>query len=587
MGNVSIRVTIQTDKGKWKRRNDEYVSCKIPDQTNLDVYGSIVILADGQGGNINSNLCAKISAESCIEFYYQENSDFAVEERLRNSFHKVHLLIKEKAEFFHTPGMICSLSAVVVIGNSIWTAHVGSNQVFEITAKKELLLLTKTTETMIGQTGEISVEIQTKSVESGSRILALTDGITAELSNDLIAKTCTLPSSEQISSQLIHLANDFGGEDNMTAVIVDMGKFSKKTIPIVEKKEPSKRKMQSKPKQTQTKHSSRFLNWIFLILLIFLFLFLTMKYYSPLMRYLFRGMDDPVNETLVLLPDKPPTIIESPEASLMVIVNPRIVTVFLYEGEVALSEKQKDPYFFSQSTPSLIKGLKKGSYTLIVGANGYEPYRQVIVIRESDLNKEIPVTLLLKPIDVISTNNPNEKPSKPVITPEPTKPPESNLSTICDLIIQSDPSGAKIFINGSSIGLVTPNVYRIKPGSYLVQIIKEGYESSSRSVVLTSDSNKQTIFFTLKAKLVLLSVNSQPGGAKIYLNNAYTGKNTPATLSLTPGTYTIMAGKAGFDEQAITIIITPGESPKPILFTLKRKPSPNQRIDFLGNMYES
>jgi hypothetical protein len=223
---------------------------------------------------------------------------------------------------------------------------------------------------------------------------------------------------------------------------------------------------------------------------------------------------------------------------------------------------------------------------LIVGTTGYIPYRSVVQIKDSDLSKELPINVVLKPLLVEEAKqNPEPAPKPP--EPETPKPPVIETVVMKDLTIQSEPTNAKIYINGAATGFTTPNVIKLKPGTYLIQIMKEGYESTSRSVTFSRESSRQSIFLTLKAVPVIVFINSQPEGARIYLNNIYTGKNTPSSLSLSFGTHTIMVGKAGFEDQAINVTASPGVILKPILFSLKLKPSTNWRTQYWTNLYEN
>jgi serine/threonine protein phosphatase PrpC len=585
MSKSNVRVTVQSDKGKWKRRNDEYFAYLTPEDPILEsTNGTILVIADGQGGNINSNLCAKISVESAIEFYGEEDAQIPIENRLNHVFQKVHLLIKEKAESFHTPGMVCALTILVILENDLWVGQVGNNAVFLINPKSEVINIKVETSELVGQDDEITPLIQKKSLEAVTRVLLVTDGVTDQISHDAIVKATTYASPSVIVNHLIQLSNDKGGEDNATACLIEIGKFSKKTIQVQTKDtEPIKRK---EKKVNEKRKETSFWIWILLIVLLASGIFLTKKYYPKLMVYLLPGTDKPIKEEVVKPSEMPPIVKVIPEASLLVSVTPRIVTVFFYEGEISLNEKQKNPIFSSESTPVIIKGLKIGTYTLIVGKEGYEPQRVVIQIKDTDLSKQHQYPLVLKPLESDVGSTIPEPPTNPIET-KPTNPPVQEPTGVSsELTIQSDPTGAKIFINGEPTGLITPNVIKKKPGVYLVQVMKDGYESASRSVDLSGESSKQSIFFPLKALPVSLSVTSQPGGAKIYLDNIFTSLYTPSTLSLSLGSHTIMVGKAGFEEQSITITIKPGVIPQPISFILKRKLGTNNIINIWTLPYE-
>ncbi|WP_088857970.1 PEGA domain-containing protein [Thermococcus profundus] len=125
------------------------------------------------------------------------------------------------------------------------------------------------------------------------------------------------------------------------------------------------------------------------------------------------------------------------------------------------------------------------------------------------------------------------------------------------LSVSSEPSGAGVYINGTYEG-VTPLTLTLNPGTYQVKLSKENYKDYTTTVTLAPMENK-TITAQLTPKPATLSVNSDPAGAKVYVNGTYEGI-TPLNLTLSPGTYRIKLSKEDYENYTTTITLNPGES---------------------------
>ena len=131
----------------------------------------------------------------------------------------------------------------------------------------------------------------------------------------------------------------------------------------------------------------------------------------------------------------------------------------------------------------------------------------------------------------------------------------------------SDPGGAEIWVDGKSIGRVTPAQAVIVAGQHQIVLRKPGYEDSTNPVTLVAgqpfslSNNLKSLTpassgspFGKFKKLfggssaeenVNLSINSTPAGAAISVNGKDIGQQTPFTLPLAPGKYDIGLTLAG------------------------------------------
>lgn len=103
--------------------------------------------------------------------------------------------------------------------------------------------------------------------------------------------------------------------------------------------------------------------------------------------------------------------------------------------------------------------------------------------------------------------------------------------------VNSEPPGASIAINGHSIG-VTPLNANLVYGNYTVEITKSGYSTEVREISLDGKPLKELSVRLQRSTLI--SFQSNPGGARLYLDSVFAG-NTPFTWEMAYGSYLISA----------------------------------------------
>lgn len=109
--------------------------------------------------------------------------------------------------------------------------------------------------------------------------------------------------------------------------------------------------------------------------------------------------------------------------------------------------------------------------------------------------------------------------------------------------ISSNPAGATIYVNGKTTGLLTPDTVRwITTGDYHITLKRDYFFDTTFTV--NAINNKVTSGFVdyYQSDRMLGSMNctSTPSGAKIYLDNEYTGRITPFVFTrMIPHLYSV------------------------------------------------
>jgi len=137
------------------------------------------------------------------------------------------------------------------------------------------------------------------------------------------------------------------------------------------------------------------------------------------------------------------------------------------------------------------------------------------------------------------------------------------------LVVNSDPTGANIYIDGRDMGTKTPGQVSVDKGQHVVLVRKMGYvdETVSQQFVLGQTFNFSPTLRALgnvddirtvgkMSKLfggkggqpgqVTVSIHTQPKGAQVAINQRVLDKNSPVDVALDPGNYVIDITLTGY-----------------------------------------
>ena len=117
------------------------------------------------------------------------------------------------------------------------------------------------------------------------------------------------------------------------------------------------------------------------------------------------------------------------------------------------------------------------------------------------------------------------------------------------IFVDSNVPGATIELDNNPTGKQTPDTLKnIAVGKHEVAVRKEGYNSNpADTVIKVVEGVLDTVNFFLTNKVGLISVDSDPQGAQIILDQTNTQKITPDTLDSVPvGKHTVTVEKEGY-----------------------------------------
>lgn len=226
--------------------------------TNQDSYiagefdngAAFAVVCDGMGGanagSVASECAAKIISDYIISSYSPKMNSNSIENMLRAAIDSANTEIFERAgSDVNLKGMGTTVVAALVCDNLAHIVHVGDSRAYLFTADglDQLTVDHSVVQNMIDK-GEISAveakshpkkNIITRAVGAESTVfgdysiaikpennilLVCTDGLTNYVSNEEISAVLSTSSPDEAATKLVELANNAGGGDNITVVLI-------------------------------------------------------------------------------------------------------------------------------------------------------------------------------------------------------------------------------------------------------------------------------------------------------------------------------------------------------------------------------
>ncbi len=240
-----MRVFAKSDIGKAREMNqDGYYASQPSEEVGL------YILADGMGGYSGGEVASELaitSAKNYIEtnFAETENTKEKLQELVKNAVEYANMVVYEKSkEVKELKGMGTTLEVALVSHNRVYIGHVGDSRIYRIRnhiirklttdhsyveklikegkiSREEALhhpkknMLTKA----LGCTSFVEPDVTVKGFLKDDILVLTSDGLTNMVKDEQIYNIIN-SEIETAADRLIDLANNNGGLDNITVIIV-------------------------------------------------------------------------------------------------------------------------------------------------------------------------------------------------------------------------------------------------------------------------------------------------------------------------------------------------------------------------------
>ena len=238
IGNIS-------DVGKKRSVNEDYFgSFQLP-------YGQLIVVCDGMGGHKGGEMASRLGVQSIKEHFDTLTAQSDARDALRDAIEKANSALLSYAE--KNPefkGMGSTVVALLIRNGEAFYGHVGDSRIYFIRAG-QIYQLTKD-HSLVQQlidanivkpedaahhpqknvvvkalgnkvTAEPDIS-EAMALFKGDKFLLCSDGLTAYLQNDELLKITTEMPTMQAATELVRVANERGGKDNITVQIVHIVK---------------------------------------------------------------------------------------------------------------------------------------------------------------------------------------------------------------------------------------------------------------------------------------------------------------------------------------------------------------------------
>lgn len=144
-----------------------------------------------------------------------------------------------------------------------------------------------------------------------------------------------------------------------------------------------------------------------------------------------------------------------------------------------------------------------------------------------------------------------------------------DLKKVCSVTINSEPSNAKIEINGNSFGYTPSKINSLEEGEYNLVLSKEGYKKVEDKITLKKGFNSP-LSYSLQTSDRFLNISSSPSGASVYLNGSYKGSTPLSIKNEETGTHKLKLTRSGYKDLSEKIKVK-GEPKESFSFDMKKK----------------
>ena len=247
---IDLEAVKLTDTGRVRPHNEDYVDSFVPpDPQQQARKGAIYLVADGMGGHQAGEVASRGAVETTIQRYYADTSR-DVGKSLVRSVQAANQQIHAQAQADPSKtGMGTTLVAAVILGRKVYVANVGDSRAYLIN-KSSMTQITddhswveeqvraglltpdqakrhpqrNLVTRALGSKPSVDVDLFEGEVSTGDVIFLCSDGLTGRVEDHEIAAIVRDYPPHEAARLLIAAANERGGSDNITVLIVSTDK---------------------------------------------------------------------------------------------------------------------------------------------------------------------------------------------------------------------------------------------------------------------------------------------------------------------------------------------------------------------------
>lgn len=243
----------QSDLGRIRDINEDSVAIvPPPDAERESRLGRLYVLADGMGGALAGEIASSHAVYTIAENYYQTAG--TPNEALVRSIEAANTAVYQRAQNEQRMGMGTTVVAAAVAHDKLYVAHVGDSRLYLLRAGR-IAALTRDHSLVaeqvaagiltpeeagrhphrnvisraVGTFPHIEVELSNNTglaLEEGDMVLICSDGLTEYVKPNRLIEILTGRLPNEAAPLLIDAANQGGGADNISVILIRVGELS-------------------------------------------------------------------------------------------------------------------------------------------------------------------------------------------------------------------------------------------------------------------------------------------------------------------------------------------------------------------------
>lgn len=238
-----MKISLVTDIGQKRSNNQDFIN-KFDNKQGI----TLIILADGMGGHRAGNIASEMTVTDLGREWV--NTDYTELSQIRDwflvSLENENKKVYELGQTDEFKGMGTTVEALAIVDNNVIYAHVGDSRIgllrhgeYQLLTSdhslvNELVKAGQLTEEeaanhpqkniitqSIGQANPVELDLGVQMLEENDYLIINSDGLTNMITNDEIVEILNQDKNlDEKNKELVSLANDRGGLDNITIALI-------------------------------------------------------------------------------------------------------------------------------------------------------------------------------------------------------------------------------------------------------------------------------------------------------------------------------------------------------------------------------
>lgn len=237
-----------TSIGKKRNKNEDYYFAGMLTIPKLEKQIGLFIVADGMGGYSGGDIASKLAVNTVTNTINLnidticENVSGVIKEAIVNANIEIKKLADNDKTYIN---MGTTIAVVLIVDNIAYHSEIGDTRIYHLSGdnltqvSKDDTFVGKLVEdgvitkeesiyhpqrhvlTMaLGIYNDINIKIDSFNIRKNDKILLCSDGLTNMVNDEKIKEKLKLSNDEDISNELLTIANENGGDDNITAIVI-------------------------------------------------------------------------------------------------------------------------------------------------------------------------------------------------------------------------------------------------------------------------------------------------------------------------------------------------------------------------------